>query len=60
MSEKNLVEFLEALIKVHDANIEFIACIPYTEFVFPEKYRNEIEAIQDLINSFDFIKKEAE
>ena len=54
--KKDLVEFLEILICLTQDNIDFIR---QKEIKFPTdlgKYKNELKQIQNIINSFDFVK----
>lgn len=51
--EKNIKEFLELLIQLTQANIDFFSG-KKCENIDLSKYSNEFERIQILINSFDF------
>jgi hypothetical protein len=56
---KDLKEFLEVLIDMNQSNIDFIKNPNLT--IYPpklfQKYVEEIKQIQDLINTFDFVKE---
>jgi len=54
--KKLLIEFLGILIRLTKDNIDFLN---HKEIKYPTKlgkYKEEFEQIQDLINSFDFVK----
>lgn len=54
--KKDLVEFLDILIRLTKDNIDFIR---HKEIKYPTKlgkYKEELEKIQELINSFNFVK----
>lgn len=51
--EKNLREFLQQLIALHMKNLEFLRD-GEAEFVLDPKYKDEVKAIQDLINTFQW------
>lgn len=55
--EKTLKEFLYCLISLSQSNIEFIK--NGTTLQPPQnKYQEELSKIQNLINSFDFVKND--
>lgn len=51
---KSLIEFLTVLRNLTDSNIKFILKQEFSDVPDLFKYKNEIESIQKLINSFDF------
>lgn len=55
--EKNLLGFLKVLLGVTQGNINYILNKIPDKTLELEKYKKEIEIIQDLINSFDFVNR---
>lgn len=53
---KNLLNFLEKLQEVTQANIDFLKHDKKFLFKF-EEYEDELLQVQDLINTFDFVGK---
>ena len=54
--DKNLLEFLNHLMEITQMNIDFMngTDVP---IIISDKYMKEIHQIQELINTFDFIKQ---
>jgi len=57
MTDKNYREFLELLLELDQANLDFINGKDGSKIdsLKLSKYKEEIEKLQDLINSFDFM-----
>jgi len=55
-NEKNLIEFLEILVKLTQDNIDFINEKEILRPIIQEKYFEELKQIRNLINSFDFVR----
>lgn len=53
---KNLKEFIEKSIELHKANIDFLNGSEVKNFEISHKYFDELVKLQELINSFDFVK----
>lgn len=52
---KNLIEFLTVLRDLTDNNIKFLLKEEFVDVPGLSKYIKEIESVQKIINSFDFI-----
>ena len=57
---KTLKEFLVILNRLNKANIAFLCGKEPRLLLLGNKYDHEIEQIQNLINSFDFVKENNE
>ena len=55
---KSLLEFLNVLRNLTDANIKFLLNQKFNDVPGLPKYKSELESIQNLVNSFDFREKE--
>lgn len=53
--KKSYLEFIEILHKLNKANIDY-AKGKEVNIILSRKYNKELEAVQNLINSFEFVK----
>lgn len=53
--KRNLLEFLEILVKLTEENIDFMKGKDVRDIKILGKYKDELGQVQDLINSFDFV-----
>ncbi len=54
--DKEMIEFLKCLIELNQNNIYFILKQPTQEIRNWKKYKEELQKVGDLINSFDWDK----
>ncbi len=54
--DKEMIEFLKGLIELNQNNIYFILKQPTQEIRNWKKYKEELQKVGDLINSFDWDK----
>lgn len=55
-TKKTLKQFLEILLKVTEENLIFLQKGEANQVIDSMKYLNELAKIQEVINSFDFIR----
>ncbi len=58
MEEKSLLEFIKALDQLNGANLHYLTGRDASWYELNEKYREELEQVMDLINSFEFVRNQ--
>jgi hypothetical protein len=56
-TNKNLKEFLEKAVELCQTNIDFLNGKQIENFKISDKYFDELQKLQELINSFSFVHK---